>query len=388
VDHTTLYGGEFVYDYRLGSTGATVATNLLATTFSSYLVFEEIKDVVGKRRSNQGLYNPSDCDRTTVSVHTKDVPSWTQYNTNDVVTVKRFDTGISSTLPGVMCPLPPDSLWEEFASEAFNDFATQIPEEISIANFSWEFQEIGQLLPKLEKSLSKTISSGYLNLEFGWKPFLGDLNTLTNLLTSVRAKIQHLRDIQGRTTRLGAFRGNVYNPVVNPVEEFSYAAEAVWFRYRLDGYRADFRANAYVYSLLEDLNELSGFVRAMIVALGLTNPLKVIWNAIPYSFVADWFTGLSGRLQSLSVNPFKGTWILSRHCTSLRATSSVIVDAKLVAPAIASMRGYYPLGNIVIQRYQRVSGLPVSSGFLTSLTTPTSKQQTLLTALLESGRRH
>lgn len=380
--HAGSLGGE-----RWGSYYSVPTTILhyYGGTFASFVTYDVISDVVGKKKRN-GVYDTSNVDSTKISVHTKYVPSYSPHplqSPPDSYVVDRLDVNVHPSTVTSLVPLVPDATWLDFAEEAFNDFATQIPEEISIANFGWELQEITSLIPRISRSLTKTIAGGYLNLEFGWRPFLGDLNTLYSLCSTVQAKINHLKSTFGKTTRLGTFKGNVFNPNLSSYtttyDHINLVGE-IQQRLTLDGYRADLRAGAYLYHELEDLSELSGYIRAMIVALGLTNPLKVIWNALPYSFVVDWFTGLSQRLAPLSVNPFKGTWIVSRRSTSMKLTASIRVESLNIVPG-ASWTAFTN-GNIVYQRYQRISQLPVRASFLSGLTSPTPKQQTLLAALL------
>lgn len=376
-------GGERWGNYSIG--GVDQYGRYYGGTFASFRTWEEISDVVGKKRADDGSYGPSNVISTKIKVQTKSVPSWIpnpSSNPQDLYTVDRLDVEVWPGRVTSLVPDVPDGLWYDFAEQAFNSFATQIPEDIGLANFVWELRELGSLLPRLSKSVSQTTSGGILNMEFGWKPFLSDLDSLFNIVSNVRSKIEHLKATFGKTTRLGEFQGNVFEPNMSSytlLAPHSNVASEVSLLFELKGYRADLRAGAYLYHRLQDLNELSSFIRAMIVALGLSNPLKAVWNALPYSFVIDWFTGLSGRLGVLSVNPFKGPWIVSRQTTSMKITASIDVTSKFASPGMGSDA---LLGNILYQRYVRLAQLPVRSSFLANLITPTPKQQMLLLALL------
>lgn len=383
-NHSTSLGGEVVNDYTEGSLSL---PNHLFAEFPSFLRYERISDVAGKRRDRSGRFDSSNVERLVIKAQLKDVPSYRQnygWSTADS-NVKRFDTWLTPELFDAHMPTIPDSLWRSSANEAFNSFATQIPEMISLANFGWELREISSLIPKLEKSISKTAASGYLNYNFGWKPFIGDLNTLFTLCSTLDSKIQYLRDTWGKETRLGMFRPNV-NDVNLSSFDFDYQAfDIVKFHYRLTDYRCDFRAGGYLFHQLKGLNDLSGYIRALIVSLGLDNPLKVIWNALPYSFVVDWFTGLSARLQTLSINPFKGTWIVNRRSASMKESAVWDVSVEFTGNVMAPLLGTdNPLGTVKVERYGRIASLPVSSDFLSELLTqtPTPKQQSLLIAML------
>jgi hypothetical protein len=367
--------------------GATISalSPALLSTIPSFLRYESIADVAFKKRNNLGYYNPSDVDRISIEAHLKDVPIGSRYGGADFMQMERFDVWLEPSDLVAMVPLVSSDLWADHAEKAFDEFSTQIPEQISIANFSWELREIGDLLPKISSSLTKTLSDGYLNFNFGWKPFVADLKTLYNLTSTLNARIQFLIARNGKQTRLGYTANDILD--VN-LSSYSWhnpqsGLEDVEFTLDLDGYRADFKAGAFILQDLKDLKSLAGYLRAMVPALGLTNPAKIIWNAIPFSFVADWFTGLSSRLHAIQSRPFEGIFDVSRMTTSVKETSSIRVTANIDYPSPVSNP---VLGNIVITRYRRLSQLPVRSSFLSALTAPTPKQQSLLLALLRSGQ--
>lgn len=275
-------------------------------------------------------------------------------------------------------PVVPDGLWTDLAVEAFDGWSTQIPTEISIVNFLWELREWEDLIPKFEESLSKTVAGGYLTWEFGWKQLLQDLSTLSNLVGTVQAKIQHLREIQGRHTRLGFRRNNILSiPYIRDWVDVSANQQM-----RLSQYRADFIATGRLYANLTDLEGEASFWRAFAVALGLANPLKTFWNAVPFSFVVDWFSRAGSRLFNLTSNPFHGDWVVDRTTCSVK--ERIVVEAR--ANYRPDLNGN-PLASVLTaDRYTRLGHLPLAVSNFT-LETLSPQQQTLLLALLRAGVR-
>jgi hypothetical protein len=278
-----------------------------------------------------------------------------------------------------LLPVVSDSLWGSLALDSYNEFSTQIPEEISLPNFIWEFKEIGSLLPKLEDTLSKTIASGYLNWNFGWKPFLQDLSTLGNLVGTVRAKIAYLKSRFGKPTRLSFYRPNLVS--IPFLRDWNDTSTGI-YQLRLASYMANFRASGTLYHELEGLDSLDGELRAFTVALGLTNPVKAFWNAVPFSFVVDWFGRLGSRLFQHTVNPYQGLWQVYDLTCSVSETAQVDVRWSYRH----DLNGYPHIGHIAVNRYTRLARLPLelSSFNLESLS---PKQQMLSLALLRTVTR-
>jgi hypothetical protein len=56
-----------------------------------------------------------------------------------------------------------------------------------------------------------------------------------------------------------------------------------------------------------DLNGADAWWQALASALGLMNPAKIVWNAIPFSFAVDWFVNVAGWLNdNAEIQPFEG----------------------------------------------------------------------------------
>lgn len=346
---------------------------LLYGTYSTYKNYGEIHDNVN--RKFDGHYRPSNVRHIT---HKTDL---NPFSAGSVADGRTYFTG-NSPFPiypsevNALLPDVPDSLWEEHCMAAFNGFSTQIPEEVSIANFTWELREIGQLLPRLSSTISKSIAGGFLNFSFGWKPFVKDLQKLGNLFGTVDAKIQHLINTWGKTVRLGYYRGRVIDDVIPIPQLVSCGGGHPYSSIAVAGHRADFRAGGRLYHQLKGLNSMSGDIRACISALGLNNPVKVVWNAIPYSFVAGWFTRISRHLDTLAINPFKGRWEVSDLSFSL--TERIVIYGYRNEPLNSTFWGEQ--GRVEVSRYTRLDGFPIGVTSF-NLNDLNPSQLTLLAAL-------
>ena len=259
---------------------------------------------------------------------------------------------------------------------AFAQIALQVPTEVSVANFLLEANEIKDLIPRLQKNLIRDASGLYLNWNFGWKPFVQDLNTLYNLLKNVNARIDFLKKTYGRWTRVSYYQDLGVDNVASEFVEGS-----PWqIRYKRVGYKGVFRAGGYLYHTLEGLNGAQGQIRASIAALGLNNISKIAWNSIPYSFVVDWFLGIGSLLDRLAIQPFDGVWQIANVTHSVKIHCDIQVWQEYFLNDGANQP--YHVADFSKDVFIRNVGLPVDPGFWLSPNTPSTQQQLLGAALL------
>jgi hypothetical protein len=220
------------------------------------------------------------------------------------------------------------------------------------------------------------LKDGILNIEFGWKPFLGDLATLSGLVDSVKARIAYLKKTKGRVVRIGRTVDDI-----DPVGIFSIPdhefVRCYSIRTRHLGSRMDYRAGGYITHNLDFLESAIAPVIAMSSALGLNNPTKVFWNALPFSFVVDWFLNVSSHLAGISAQPVG--WEVESISSSVTQTASF--EMWQLNNDCFGGGGFppRPLGIVHYRRYTRIPGLPTKDLEISSLS---PKQLVLLTALL------
>ncbi|DAD50966.1 maturation protein [ssRNA phage SRR6255746_3] len=246
----------------------------------------------------------------------------------------------------------------DLCREAFNTFTTQFPEEISLGNFIYELRELPSLLPKLERTLSETIAGGYLNLEFGWLPFLDDLKTLGSLVSRIEKRLQFLRETSGRPTRLGFHRK--LDVSQDPVEIPSPVPYGPTLVYVPKTVTLEFRAGATLLQDLQDLDSWQAYLRAFLGTTGLTNPTKVVWNTLPFSFVLGWFVELESRLDSLNIQQATldfSVWNTSHSVKSFSRGDLFLLNKSSFMP---NPERYQHLGVVTLERYERQPGFPTA----------------------------
>jgi hypothetical protein len=147
---------------------------------------------------------------------------------------------------------------------------------------------------KYPRDISKSLASGWLAWNYGWKPLANDLYTIANEWNTPTPQAMVLsssRTIRGK-------RGNTSNT-------------AGWFN---RSQSVDVRVQCKLFATLD-----SSFA-ASARRIGMANPLQLGWEFVPYSFVVDWALPVGTFLEAL--NAHVGLTFLSGY-TSRRYVSKV-----------------------------------------------------------------
>lgn len=290
---------------------------------------DEISDNVDPRLragSKRGRYGVSAKDHYTVRVKGFSIPQRSNYPWPGEVVNLLGDTRLGiSTIPGVptlstlLRTLDPESTaMSTIAKEARLAFVDQMPQELSIPNFAVEAREVVSLVPSMlefARSFSSSKAAGsYLAYEFGAAPFIGDLKKLYGLYTSVSKRIDHLRRTWGEETRLSHSKRDVVPlPVIRPWYELK-TGNVGWLQpgFGYEAYELEHTTSVHfkarLTQRLEGLETLGGKLRAFAAATGFNNPLGVLWEAVPFSFVVDWVSNVGSLFDSVKAQPFQGEW--------------------------------------------------------------------------------
>lgn len=123
----------------------------------------------------------------------------------------------------------------------------------------------------------KAIADGWLQLQYGWKPLLSDIYGSAELLAK-----QQFQELSGRVV-------SIVKKEWDTTEESDYLGR--WTRLDRKNTRFDYSGRCRFVT--------SGAALASARNMGLTNPLSLAWELVPYSFVADWFIPVGPYLERL-----------------------------------------------------------------------------------------
>jgi hypothetical protein len=329
-------------------------------------------------------------------------------NANRVLPFRTTDGAYASEFSeNLGVPIDPDGYWfgfkaiiphpspvvlQNWALQAHSAFADQVPPTVSLANFMYELKDLKGMIPKIESSIAKTVSSNFLAFNFGVAPFVGDVKNLMNLADTVNKRLKYLRETVGKVQKL-RFKRTIPveswngDPIISyPLENNNFFSEFS-FEFRRVNYQGVFNASCDLFQNLEGLDSQLGTLKAFAAAAGFNNPAAIVWEAIPYSFVVDWFFHFGQQLDYLAVQPFGGEWRLDNVMHSIKEEWQY--EIWQVPPQHSELMPYNVkqfVGSATIRRFMRLPGLPVKSVVLTDGSL-TPKQLALSLALLETNRR-
>jgi len=284
-----------------------------------------------------------------------------------------------------LSPVTPAML-SGWSLDALNKFQDQVPTALSLPNSLYELKDIKGLIPKIDRSLSKTASGNFLAFEFGVKPLISDVKAVVGMMDAVDKRIEHLLEVNGRSSNLSFkrvidtstditdFSRNLLNP---------YSSGTWAIRFVRKSAKATFFVTGDLYQDLDDLKDSSARLKALLAAGGFNRPATVIWNAIPYSFVVDWFFSVGKLLDTMAVQPFGGTYDISNVGWSLKREAFWFAYLDIGDSTPYTERF---LGTVTVKGYERHLGYPMTSLFLTDGSL-SPKQQVLSLAMLEQRRR-
>lgn len=144
---------------------------------------------------------------------------------------------------------------------------------------------------KTHRRLRATDVSGrFLELRYCWEPTIKDAFDACKAFEQISNGPRQIRFRKGKRVVRSSFYNTNYCRVNQAIEA----------------------RRAYIFEMYEEM----GVARQ----LGLANPLSIVWERMPYSFVIDWFIPVGTYLELIGQIPFlKGRWL---RTDSIRHSSS------------------------------------------------------------------
>lgn len=182
-------------------------------------------------------------------------------------------------------------------------------------------------------------ASYWLQMTYGWVPFMGDVKNAMNSLMDTAERPESLDGtVRARYSQTST------PTLVKNAKVFSDAGLEIWGDYEYLK-RESFRATWH-YTVKP--GDVPG-------RFGLLNPLEVVWELIPLSFVADWFLPIGDYLSAMDA-PFRfshrgGTY-------GYRAQTEMSTLAKRMVPSTGTFTGFSGTGSYTMVRRTVMSSIP------------------------------
>ncbi len=127
------------------------------------------------------------------------------------------------------------------------------------------------------------ISELWLEISFGWKPLLEDIFKSSELMR------KQYEDPNTRYQASGGYTSNLTVPVSIHPTEFCY-----WLSPKRSGISTKSTTCKYI-----TIYSCDSEARSKLAQSGITNPLLVAWDVLPFSFIVDWFLPVNNYLKAM-----------------------------------------------------------------------------------------
>lgn len=170
---------------------------------------------------------------------------------------------------------------------------------VSIPNFILELKDIRRMftLFKSNLSLAKNVAGAHLNYKFGWKPFIGDLQNIYNGVAKLHDRLvaweKSINVLQHGSTTL--LKDSTTISGSSPAGFHSVAWTLTVTRH----VKAHIKWKPLPLAIMQPFEKT---LRALMDALGFELNPRIVWNALPFSFVLDWFFDVGSFLERFNID--------------------------------------------------------------------------------------
>jgi hypothetical protein len=150
------------------------------------------------------------------------------------------------------------------------------------ANILVEGRPDNTLIRKGLPSRSKALANNWLELQYGWKPLLSDVEQSMKGLANYMAGSSSTQKVKGVATKID----QTTTPYTGVWPVTPYIGSSLTQNMWQCRFGCEYKVTSHMASYLSQL--------------GFTNPINLVWEILPYSFVVDWFIPIGPYLESMS----------------------------------------------------------------------------------------
>lgn len=241
----------------------------------------------------------------------------------------------------------------------------------------------------------RNLGSEYLNVVFGWKPFVNDLRKMYNLWKDVDKRMAQLVRENGKYIRRKAtvqddktfsHTGQVYqNPYVNVLgAPPTYMSGTTAYNVTTRTTTKVWFSGSFRY-YIPDVGSSLWDARARAALFGALPTPELLWEVLPWTWLIDWFSNVGDVVSNASTNAvdnltMKYSFIMKHTSTEVEATSFVFHPASTKAnESWPSVQNTFRSTKLVETKLRRGGGNPF--GLDVSLPSLSAYQLGILAAL-------
>lgn len=196
----------------------------------------------------------------------------------------------------------------------------------SLANFIAEAGEIKNLA-----SLHKQKASGkFLGFNFGVLPLIEDLKAMFDIVSNFQKKVDHWNQLADAKVKLNYHRSL---PIKEVITNGQYIDDSIGYGHILYTYDVRFilMSKVAAYIMPEPLpeSEYSALLKSL---TGLDDFASIVWEAVPYSFLVDWFVNIGEIIGQLDYDFSVLKFRLLSAGISVNRIGAISVKAYYVSP--------------------------------------------------------
>lgn len=250
----------------------------------------------------------------------------------------------------------------------------------------------GRLLMRLARL--RSVGKEYLNVQFGWMPLLKDIRDMYETYTNLNRKLNQLQRDNGRLIRRRRSKGvqksstsvvsNSAGVVYSNPSILNYTfgnskssrtvttttTERIWF------------AGAFRY-YIPDVGTDQWTKRATRALFGLNPSPEVLWQALPWSWLIDWFSNIGHVMSNMSENAAENlvaeyAFVMREKTVDVQTT--VQVDGPLLSNNCQFTHGTH-VCSLIESSTLKTRAAATPYGFAVSYDTLTGYQAGILAAL-------
>lgn len=278
-------------------------------------------------------------------------PNWLANTASPLDADALFATLVSNGAPGVT-PLE----WRALDSRALAFMLPSMRPAVSLVNFLLELKDFkylfrgerGARLSRAKKFIARLrgkdgnkpfreLSQLVLFKEFALDPFIGDIISVYEGLTSIKRRLRDL-ELRAHSLQSRKFKAPLSELSDIPDDESVNSGPIIWnshensvqfdtsYEWLISPvYNATCR---YVYALDDSQGWYVRQTDALLDTLGLRSDVSIFWNATPFTFIVDWFVNVSRFLEQFSVNNIGMRIEVLDFCSSIKSSLHGRVTAK------------------------------------------------------------
>ena len=232
---------------------------------------------------------------------------------------------------------------------------------VSIPNFLLELDDIPRLWQqfKYKLSLAKRAAGLKLSWDFGLRPLIGDLQNIKDAISTSLERVKEWNKTAGTIYQKSATLSNLNNSS-SGTETLSLAPHVVNWRGSRSGTVSAFLT--FKTLAIPALTEAETMLRTYLDALGFELNPRIVWDAIPFSFVLDWFFDVGGWLQRFKIDTLELPIVLADSCLQYKEDLKVEHYWKYTPDGLYTSYPTSPSGSQSYKTFHRMPMYPDQSG--------------------------